>query len=266
MSETASISPYSPAVERGIGLFETVLLQGRGAVLFFEHWERFSSSLARLEFPSPRRERFLEAAEDAIDAAGISASDRRERALRLAWVATGNDLEADQSWRLDASVRDIPAWTIERRSGARAVTLPNWLQRDTPGIKSTSYFGAVVGQRVAKHTGANEGLFVDSAGHYLEGTSTGLAVWNEESAAFTIASGPALASVTLAAFLAHEPERRPLTVEDLRSGAVLAGSLTKVVALRELDGQACSLPSRMLERVEAFNRRLETDPLLLTAL
>ncbi|MCG3194341.1 MAG: hypothetical protein DIJKHBIC_03599 [Thermoanaerobaculia bacterium] len=265
MNETVPLTVFSPAVERGIGLFETVLLRGRNAILFFEHWERFSSSVQRLELPAPRREEFLEAAEKAIDAAGVGMEDVTERALRLAFVAAGNDLDDPSSWRLDASVRKIPAWTLERRAGARTVTLPSWIQRDTPGIKSTSYFGAVIGQRVARHAGGNEGLLVDSAGHYLEGTSTGLAVWVEESESFVAALGPALSSVTLAAFLAHEPQRRPLTAEDIRAGAVLAGSLTRVVPARELDGRPCSVPDRMLERVEAFNRRLEADPLVVTA-
>jgi branched-subunit amino acid aminotransferase/4-amino-4-deoxychorismate lyase len=247
-----------------MGFFETVLVRERAAVLFHQHWNRLSSTLSRLEFPAPSREAFFRRAKEAIDEAGILADDTAEQALRLAWIAVGTDLELPESWRLDASLRAIPAWTLERRAGVRALTLPSWLQRDTPGVKSTSYFAAVVGQRLARKAGANEGLFVDSANHYLEGTSTGLARWEEGAGKFFQASGSALASVTLSALCGENTERIPLSSEDLRRGCVLAGSLTKAVPLLSLDGEPCTAPPRMLQEIEAFNQRLVSDPLLVT--
>ena len=158
--------------------------------------ERLLDGLRRLELPSPSHAEIEAAAADALDA--VAPGDEREAALRLTWVAVGADLEAHGSWRLDASLRPIPALTLQRRQGCRAITLPQELQRDTPGLKSTSYLAAVLGLRLAQRRGADEGLFLAPDGSYSEGTATALLAW--DAGRLRLCGGAALPSVTAGAF------------------------------------------------------------------
>jgi len=259
MSEHPPVPWNAPAVERGIGFFETVLLVGRRAVLWEPHLDRLYRSLARLELPAPDRGALLAEARERV-----KDLDEGERGLRLAWLAVGADLDDPASWRLDMTLREKPPHAHARRNGSRAVTLPPELRRDTPGVKSTSYFAAVLGLRLAKRRGADEGLFAEADGAYAEGTSTGLVVWNGGD--LLRPAPPSLPSVTQAAFLASGSTAARLTREQLLSGALVVGSLTKAVPLLELDGAPCQVPPAMREAAAAFNERLASDPALASEL
>jgi len=262
MSRPPDVPFNAPAVERGVGFFETVLLVGRRAVLWQPHLARLYGTLRRFGFPEPDLSVLEAAARRAADEAALS--PREERGLRLAWIATGIDLEEPSSWRLDVSVRPIPEATLARRTGSRAVTLTADLRRDTPDVKSTSYFAAVVGLRIARRREGDEGLFTSPDGTYLEGTSTSLIAWNDGTPAR--APNSALPSVTAAAFLEGGEENVPLTAPLLGRGALLCGSLTLAVPVVTLDGAPCSVPEAMTRRIRDFNRRLVSDALLGTML
>ena len=162
---------------------------------------------------------------------------------------SGTTSRRPASWRLDASVRPIPPNTLSRRAGSRAVTVPERFRRDSPGFKSTSYFGAVAALRHARRSGGDEGLFTDGD-LYVEGASTGLVAWNGGRLAGLGPGG--LPSVTAEAFLDGAGERRGLDREELLAGAILLGSLTTAVPLLSLDGVECSRPPAMLRACEAF--------------
>ncbi len=246
----------SPAVERGLGFFETLLLVGRRAVLWDPHARRLLTSLGALDLPAPTAVELEEAARRAL---GEIDDGVEERALRLSWIAVGADLEAPASWRLDASLRAIPPNTLARRAGSRALTAPERLRRDSPGLKSTSYFGAVAAQRAARKAGCDEALFREG-GLYLEGASTGIVAWNGGDLA---GLGPgALPSVTTEAFLGGRGERRGLRREELLAGALLIGSLTTAAPLASLDGEECARPDAMLRACEAFRERIRNDAAL----
>ena len=246
----------SPAVERGLGFFETLLLVGRRAVLWEPHARRLLSTLSALALPAPTAAGLEEAARGAL---GDVPDGPEERALRLSWIAVGSDLEAPASWRLDASLRAIPPNTLARRAGSRALTAPPGLRRDSPGFKSTSYFGAVAAQRAAMRAGCDEALFREG-GLYLEGASTGIVAWN--GGALAGLDPGALPSVTTEAFLGVRGERRGLRREELLAGALLIGSLTTAAPLASLDGEECARPESMLRACEAFRERLRTDAAL----
>jgi 4-amino-4-deoxychorismate lyase len=131
-------------------------------------------------------------------------------------------------------------------------------------VKSTSYFAAVAGLRIARRGGGDEALFTATDGTYLEGTSTSLIAWNGGLPA-RAASG-ALPSVTAAAFLEGRKVSLPLTEELLRAGAFLCGSLTLGVPIVSLDGVPCTVPESMARRLRDFNQRLLSDPALGTIL
>lgn len=246
----------APALERGFGFFETLLLVGRRAVLWQPHARRLLTTLESLDLPAPSLEALDSASRGALG--GIEDADQ-ERALRLSWIAMDHDVEAASSWRLDASVRPIPPNTLSRRAGSRAVTVPERFRRDSPAFKSTSYFGAVAALRHARRSGGDEGLFTDG-GLYVEGASTGLVAWNGGRLAGLGSGG--LPSVTAEAFLDGAGERRGLDREELLSGGILLGSLTTAVPLLSLDGVECVRPPAMLRACEAFQQRLRTDAAL----
>jgi 4-amino-4-deoxychorismate lyase len=262
MTRPADVPYDAPAVERGVGFFETVLLSGRRACLWEAHLARLYGTLRRFSLPEPSRTTLEAAARQAADEARPAPGE--ERGLRLAWIAVGGDLDAASAWRLDVSIRPVPESTLRRRSGARVVTLPSELRRDSPDVKSTSYFAAVHGLRIAVRKGGDEGLFTAPDGTYVEGTSTSLVAWNGGVPAR--AANGALPSVTAAAFLEGGEEDLPLTAELLRSGALLCGSLTLAAPIAALDGAPCNVPAAMAERIRAFNGRLLSDPALGTTL
>jgi 4-amino-4-deoxychorismate lyase len=251
--------PYlSPAVQRGFGFFETALLVGRRAVLWDAHLDRLLGGLRRLELPAPTRDAVDEAARRAIDS--FSPAGDVQTGLRLTWLAAGENVDALSSWRLDTYVIPIPESRLARRNGSHAISLPVDLQRDTPGVKSTSYFAAIQGGRLAKKAGADEGLFRGHDGRYLEGTTTGLAAWNGGTP--VLAPEGVLPSVTAAAFFEGRAAVAPISGGQLRAGAVLLGSLTTAAPLLSLDGTPCAQPPEMLARTRAFKERLLEDPSL----
>lgn len=260
--EHAPVRFLSPAVQRGFGFFETALVAGRRAVLWEPHTERMQRILSGLDLPKPAKERLDAAARRVLDASPVGPGE--QRALRLTWFAEGDDLDDAESFRLEAHVMPIPEGRLLRRKGSHAVSLPLDLQRDTPGVKSTSYFAALQGGRVAKRAGGDEGLFRSADGHYLEGTTTGLAAWN--GGAPVLSPKGVLPSVTAAAFFGGQTASAPLTAELLREGALLLGSLTMATPLLTLDGRPCARPPEMLARVAEFNHRLLEDPALGTNL
>lgn len=255
--EHAPVPFLSPAVQRGFGFFETALVAGRRAVLWEAHLDRMSRILSGLELPKPTRERLYVAARRVLDASPAATPDE-QRALRLTWFAVGDDLDDESSFRLEAHLLAIPESRLARRKGSHSVSLPLDLQRDTPGVKSTSYFAAIQGGRLAKKAGGDEGLLRATDGHYLEGTTTGLAAWN--GGAPMLAPKGVLPSVTAAAFLGGSSASAPLTMEKLREGAILLGSLTMATPILTLDGNPCACPAEMLARISEFNRRLLQDP------
>jgi 4-amino-4-deoxychorismate lyase len=256
MKSPADVPYDAPAVERGVGFFETVLLVGRRAVLWDRHLDRFFGTLLRFELPRPLRSEIDRAARAAVESSG--AGDTDQRGLRVAWIAVGQDMDRVDAWRLDVTVREIPKLTMWRRNGSNAITLSPELSRDTPAVKSTSYFAAIMGLRHARKRGGDEGLFVAPGGTYLEGTSTSLIGWNGGSPC--LPSHGVLPSITAAAFLETRASSLPLTAEVIRAGALLAGSLTLATPVLSLDGSPCAQPTAMVERIKAFNKKLLTDP------
>jgi 4-amino-4-deoxychorismate lyase len=255
VADHAPVPYFSPAVQRGFGFFETALLVGRRAVLWDPHVDRLLRGLRRLELPAPSRDAMQEAATKALDAFAPKAD--AQSGLRLTWLAAGEDVEDPASWRLDAYVIPIPESRLARRGGSHAVSLPLDLQRDTPGVKSTSYFAPIQGGRLAKKAGADEGLFRGHDGRYLEGTTTGLAAWNGGTP--VLAPEGVLPSVTAAAFFDGRASVSPIGEDRLRAGAILLGSLTTAAPLLSLDGKPCAQPPEMLTRIRAFRERLLGD-------
>jgi branched-chain amino acid aminotransferase len=253
-SSLAPVPGAAPAVERGVGFFETLLLTGSRVILREQHIRRLTESLKRFELPAPTREEI-----DLAIANAVAGSGQGESALRLTWLAIGHDLDDVSAWRLDASVRPIPPTTIKRRNGCEAISLPASFRRDMPEIKSTSYLAAVLGLRRAMEHACDEAFFTASDGSLVEGVATSLVAW--DGGMLTASKHLALPGVTAAAMVGADMRRGVLSRELVRRGAIVVGSLTKAAPLLAIDGQLCDTPQPMIDRIQSFNQQM-TEGLL----
>ena len=252
------LSPDSPAVAHGIGLFETLLVV-RGQVFHVdEHFRRLAASCRTLNFPPPSERTFravvARAAQQSLD----------EAALRCLYIATGMDLDDGASWQLTATTGPIPPITLRRRKGARVITLDRNLARALPEHKLTSYAASIVGLRNAIDAGGDEGLFLDRRGRVLEGTATNVFAVADSTLITAPVKAGILPGIVRAWVLDHASrvgleiiERTP-TVDELRNGSFLTSSLTTLVPIVKLDGVACARPGRaflQLRRMYTAQRR-----------
>jgi len=181
MNRPSDVPFNAPAVERGMGFFETVLLVGRRAVLWEPHLARLYGTLRRFGFPEPD----LSVSRDfRANCRGRGGRSRPGRNAASAWPGSrrGPDLEQPASWRLDVTVRRFPESTLARRTGSRAVTLRADLRRDTPDVKSTSYFAAVAGLRIARRAGGTRGSSRHPTAATWKGRRPSLIAWKRRHA------------------------------------------------------------------------------------
>jgi len=250
----------SPAVAHGIGLFETMLVT-RGTILFLEeHLARMTRSAKALGFPIPDAARFREEAAQAV--AGFR---ENEAALRCLHVAGG--VSITDPWTFAAQCGPVPQRTLARRTHGRVATLDPSLTRALPEHKLTSYAPCVIGLSHAAAAGAEEGLFVTRDGAILEGTATNVfAVIADRVITAPITAG-ILPGITRAWVLAEATslgiviEERAPTLHELCAGSFLTGSLTGVVAVREVNGRACGEAGAAFEALaERWRKRIDFPP------
>lgn len=218
-----------------IALFETMLVAGGRIVLADDHYARMSRSAEALGWARPDRDEFNRAT-------SVLAANE---AIRCAYDGR----------RLVAEARPIPAITLSRRTHGRAITL-GALARVIPEHKLTGLYGICeLALQLAAGKGADEGLFVTPDGHVLEGTTTNLFAVTAHS--LVTAPSQMLPGVTRAwvlreaAALGIPVEERAPSVEELRAGGFLTGSLTTLAPLRVIDGEACRPPGPIYERLES---------------
>lgn len=230
----------SPAVAHGLGLFETMLVTRGRVVLLEEHLARMTRSAATLGFPTPDGDAFRREAIDAAATAG------EEAALRCLYVASSL-----HEWTLAAEVHAIPPLTLSRRTHGRVITLDPTLTRALPEHKMTSYAPCVIGLRRAAAMGADEGLFVTREGLILEGTATNVfAIANR-----SLITAPAgiLPGIMRAWVLEHAAsagiaiEERCPSLDELREGSFLTGSLTLLAPIQHVNGERCRAPGEIFE-------------------
>lgn len=210
------------------------MLVSRGhLVLATDHLERMTRSAEALGWARPDAEEFI----------------------RVATLAATHDAVrcTYDGRRLTASGRTIPAATLSRRALGRAVTLRP-LARVLPEHKLTGLYGVCeLGLELAIDAVADEGLFVTGDGHVLEGTTTNVFAVTTHS--LVTAKERILAGITRAwvlreaAGLGIPIEERPPSVDELREGGFLTGSLTTLAPLRVVDGGACRRPGPLYDQL-----------------
>lgn len=178
------IEPGMPAIDardlgvtRGFGAFEVVHGRGRSLLALDAHLERFAYSLSKLGLPAPDLDAWRLAVARVVGRGGTD----REFALRLV-VTGGAEGVPSVGW---IARHDCPAASAERRTRPGSAAL---LSRGTAlgestelpwllhGVKSLSYAGNLIGERLAARRGYDDAIFATRDGCLLEGATAAL-VW-----------------------------------------------------------------------------------------
>jgi len=228
------LSPESPAVAAGIGLFETMLAVNGSIVQLEDHYIRMAESCLTLGFPPLDESTFREAAINAVQ------SGEHDCALRIVRVCSATD-----EWLLHASTVPIPAATLSRRKRGRAVTLDSSIARSLPTHKMTSYAVCTIALRDAVAGGADEALFTDRHSMVLEGSATNVfAMKGTRLITAPVAAGilPGIVRawvIATAASIGLAVEERAPSQSEIAAGSFFTGSLTTLAPVRELNGRPC---------------------------
>lgn len=242
----------APALARGVGFFETMLVVRGRPVFLREHYERMASGVMSIDLPAPDEKLFDREAMKAARA--VAHLD--EASVRLSWLAVNGDIDSRDSWRLFAVSGAIPEATMRRRARGNVILLGSHLGRTSPELKSVSYIPSVLGLREAARRNADEALFTDAKGGILEGTTSNVFALTGTTLVTPPVSAGLLPGVMRrwvvenAARAGLEVRERTLTKKDLLAGSFLTGSLTRFSRIRHVDGEACRLPGPALRKLE----------------
>ncbi len=157
-ADAATVGLADPAVQSGLGVFETIAVRGGRPVDVEEHLLRLAAGAAAVAVTLPPRE-VLRQWSDAV-AAKVDGGFGWMKivALRPGRVAVfGGRMEREEEGRPVAAV--ILPW---RRAATSALG----------GLKTTSYAEFALGLEEARRRGADEGLWLDPRGFLLEGCSS----------------------------------------------------------------------------------------------
>ncbi len=239
-SEAAQLPADDLAVLRGYGIFDFTRTYGGHPFRLDDHLQRLqrSAELVLLDLPLPLAEIRAVVLETLARNGYPGAGDAR---LRL--VVTGGDSPDDVTpagnARLVVLVRPFAAQPVERyREGIKIVT--NRRERPMPEAKTIEYVSAILAQRRARQAGAVEAIYVNRAGHALEGTTTNLfAVFDGRlvTPADEILYGVTRQAVLELAQRRMPVERRPLPLEELLRAdeAFITSSSKEVCPVRQVD-------------------------------
>jgi len=151
-----------PGLLAGLGLFETLAVEGGRLLDLDQHLARLSESAERIQVPLPSPERLREVASEA-------AADRPQGLGWLKIVVTRG-----ARWFIFGGEVD-PA---EVGREVSAVLLPWRRNPEDPvvGLKTLNYAASVLGAEHAAARGADEGLWLNTRGHLAEGSTSNLFV------------------------------------------------------------------------------------------
>jgi len=247
----------APALARGVGFFETLLVVHGRPIFLREHFERLADGVRSIGFPAPEEKEFEREATKAAE----SVAHLDEASVRLSWLAVNGEIDSAESWKLFAVSGKVPEPTLRRRERGRVVILGPQLGRTSPELKTVSYIPSVLGLREASRRGADEALFTDAKSRILEGTTSNV---------FALAGDVLLTPPVSAGLLPGVMRRwivqnagrvglqvreRMLTKRYLLAGSFLSGSLTRIARIRFVDGVKCRLPGPKLRKLEELFER-----------
>nr|WP_235831412.1 aminodeoxychorismate lyase [Gordonia zhaorongruii] len=234
---------------RGDGVFETILIRGGRARLVDEHLRRLADGAAGLDLPAPDPT----ALRRCIDVAERQWASGDEAALRVI-CSRGRESVPDGPPTVYVTVGPLPARSVvARRAGVSVMTLeraddPDVVPRapwELLGVKALSYARNMAALRHAHRAGADDGIYLSSAGSVLESPRANVVAVIDGVLTATPRADGILPGITQAALFATAERRglvvgeRRLTPADLRGadGVWLLSSLTLAARVHALDGE-----------------------------
>jgi 4-amino-4-deoxychorismate lyase len=230
---------------RGRAAFETLRVYGGRPFRLDDHLERLAGSADRIGLPPADRAGLRDAAEAALEAAGVE-----DAVLRFYWTPGREGRGRPLGLALVSAVPD--GYDELRARGQRLVALDlgivvgaqqsaRWL---LGGVKSTSYAVNMAAEAEAKARGADDAVFVSHEGIVLEGPVTNL-WWRLGRTLFTPSLDLGiLAGITRATLreeaggLGYEVREGAFELGELAGGeeAFTSSSVREVMPAVELDG------------------------------
>jgi 4-amino-4-deoxychorismate lyase len=240
------------ALLRGRAAFETIRVYGGKPFKLAQHLERLAVSAMRIGLPVVNTLELEELAQQALAASG-----RPDSVLRVIWTPTPAAL---------ALVTELADHYEDLRArGQKLISLRGIRAEEPwmlPGVKSTSYAVNMAAEAEAQRRGADDAVFVDSAGIVLEGPTTNV-WWRRERTLFTpslelgILAGVTRATVIeLAGAAGYEVEEGMYGLRELQAAdeAFTSSSVREVMPVTELDGGAIGRGSAADELQAALRR------------
>jgi 4-amino-4-deoxychorismate lyase len=246
------------ALGRGRAVFETIRVYGGVPFRLAEHLARLAQSAAAVGIAAPEAGELRRLAVLALDAAG-----RAEAVLRLYW--TPGPPAEDEPLGL-ALVSAIPDWIEAARAlGQRLAALEYPRRASTwllAGTKSTSYAVHMAAELEARRRGADDALFVDTAGVVLEGPVTNV-WWRLGTTLFTpslelgiLAGETRAALLELAPELGYRVEEGAFQLDDVHGAdeVFTSSSVREVMPVVALDTTGFARGTAALELQAALRR------------
>jgi branched-chain amino acid aminotransferase len=245
-SEGAHISARDRGFTLADGVFETMKARNGKVFQLERHLMRIDGALGTLEIPRPPELR--DWVESAIQAAHVPEASIRLTVSR--GVAPGGvGVPADAVPTVVVTVAPPPAFGGAIYDAGLRAHVASGRRNEysiTSGLKTLAYTESVVALLEARKAGADEVLFLDTAGHCSEASASNLfAIIGGKlvTPPTTCAALPGItraAVIGLAAELGLDAEERPFGLDELNSAseAFLTSSLRGVAPLVHVDGRA----------------------------
>lgn len=268
--------PNSPQIrvddlglQRGDGVFETILVRDGHPRELRPHLDRLRRSAAMLDLPEQDVNRWQHTVDEVL------ARWPRDREMVLKLVCTrGSDPQGEPlAFALGMDVDEKIARA--RETGIAAVTLDRGIDEGLAerapwlllGAKSLSYAVNMAAIREANRRGADDAIFLATNGTVLEGPTSTVVIARDDTL-YTPPSTIGILPGTSQAALFRAAQRagwhtkvEPLRVDDLRAadGLFLTSSIREITRVHTLDGEplpdARELHARLVAAYEAEYRR-----------
>ena len=243
---SAKVSVLDRGLLLGEGLFETMRAYNGKVFALGRHYKRMKAGARVLEIPLPP----LRYVEDAI--AKLLAANRLSEARVRLTITSGPGGPGLLPTGPTSPTMIILAHPLDAlpdrlyRKGARAVILP--IRKSTgstlTGIKTTSYVENIIGRRMAKKAGADEGIFLNSEGDLCEGAASNIFLVKYSDLYTPDTGSGCLPGITreivleLAPKAGLTPQERALSPIDLVDAeeAFITSSTRELIPLVEVDG------------------------------
>lgn len=156
--------PDDLGVTRGDGIFEAMLVRGGRVHNLERHVQRFVKSAAGMDLPEVHVDKWQYATQAAVEEFG-------EGEGKVTWTYTRgrSSTGIPSAW---VTVEALDPQTLEERAnGVKAMTMVrSWTLPQEFDAKTINYAATMAALRMARKQGCADIIYLDTAGHVLEGT------------------------------------------------------------------------------------------------